>query len=809
MNWYKPENLRKHIKISQYLTDQGVKVSGNRAVAQWRDGKRMSVSIDDDKGLFHDFTNDEGGDIISLCIKVEGGSFISACRELGDRYHLTPDKTSRKPKQATRGEMLVADGYQLTRTYTYQNADGTPRYWVDRYERLDASGAKEKEFVQRGPTAENLHGIEKTIYNLPAVLAADRVFVAEGEKDADKLMTLGLTATTNSGGAKNWLPEFNAHFKGKDVVILPDNDEAGRKHGEILAASISPVAKSIKMLTISKLPKGDVTDWIERENGTLSALLEAVNAAAAPNVCTPEVAAAKIANDHPLLNYATEWVDVEGRDGKTRTKEVKTPRPVDDICDEVATRFLGFPKRIGGVLFDYVRAANPKDRKIITLLTSDDLRAWVNGTSHHQSDFTTGSAFCTYRELQSRLLQTRPCYDVIARAPWFPVRDDAFAAYEALPSPDATRSKLDELMAFFLPATEADATLMRAFFFAPMFNTDAARPAWVIDTVDAQGSGKTTVVKACGWIYNEQPLKFDLKQMDFDASKVKREILSSEGREKRLVLFDNVVTSFKGGTLADMITTQSITGMAPYGHSTETRKNDITWCVTVNGVTVDSDMSTRSYIIHIKSPGEDADPLWEAHLRAFINENRPQILADIMESLRVAPMRRRKKSRFGEFDAVVLSAAAKTDADFDAADAALRAASEAANDDADLAAQCVEAIASALVAYDDKDMSKPPRVRPDLPVVLKCSDVDNILRQTHGGIRNWTSRTVRKFVNSGQIKNIIKGKERTFTADGRKYFGNLRCFVFMSQPQLVTDCSMAQFVTFDGSVPSVIGVGNV
>lgn len=796
MNFYKAENVKSHVAISQYLKDQGVKVTGNRAVAAWRNGQRESVSIDDTKGVWHDFVADEGGDIIALCVKIEGGSFLSACRTLGDRYHLEPDKTSRKPKQTTRGEMLVADGFRLVRSYEYKSEDGSPRYWVDRYERINADGEREKEFVQRGPNAENLHGIKKTIYNLPAVIAATRVFVVEGEKDADTLINkFGLTATTNSGGAKNWEPDFSRYFEAKDVVILPDNDDAGRKHADLVASAILPFAKSVRVVNLSKLPKGDVTDWIEQEGGTISALTEAVAAASAPAVCTPEVAAAKMANNEPLRNY-TEDEPEEGQ------KPKRHPRLVDDICEEMSTRFLGFPKRIGGALFDYTRG---RDRKILYLLDQDSLRAWVNGTSHHQSDFQHGGAFASYKEVMSRLLQTRPCYDVIAHAPWYPVRDDAFAAYDALPNPDASHSKLDELMAFFLPASEADATLMRAFFMAPMFFTDGARPSWIVDTVDAQASGKTTVVKACAWIYNEQPIDIDLKTLDGDLTQVKKRLLSAEGRGKRIALFDNVTSSLRSGNLANLITAQSITGMAPYGRGEETRRNDVTWCATVNNASVDTDMATRSYVIRIKSPDPDADPMWEKRLREFIEANRPQIHADMMDLMRSAPPRRRKKSRFGEFDAVVLSAACATDAQFHAADDAIRAAAESANDDADLAAQCVEAITNALLKYEDATHP----IRTELPCVLRCSDVDEILRRTSGGVRNWTSKIVRRFVNSGNIKNIVKGVERVNTADGRRHFGKARCFIFSPCEQLLANATSAQFVTFDGGKPTVLGVGNV
>jgi putative DNA primase/helicase len=46
------------------------------------------------------------------------------------------------------------------------------------------------------------------------------------------------------------------------VVILPDNDEAGREHMNIVAASLHGVAKSVRVLVLPGLPpKGDVLDW--------------------------------------------------------------------------------------------------------------------------------------------------------------------------------------------------------------------------------------------------------------------------------------------------------------------------------------------------------------------------------------------------------------------------------------------------------------------------------------------------------------------------------------------------------------------
>jgi putative DNA primase/helicase len=52
---------------------------------------------------------------------------------------------------------------------------------------------------------------------------------------------------------------------GKAVLILPDNDEPGRKHGRDVAASLAKIAKSVRVLELPGLPdKGDVADWLEQ-----------------------------------------------------------------------------------------------------------------------------------------------------------------------------------------------------------------------------------------------------------------------------------------------------------------------------------------------------------------------------------------------------------------------------------------------------------------------------------------------------------------------------------------------------------------
>jgi putative DNA primase/helicase len=165
----------------------------------------------------------------------------------------------------------------IAATYDYRDEAGTLRYQVVR--------KIPKKFVQRAPDGAggwvwSTKGITKIPYRLPELIAAAPdapVFVAEGEKDCNRLAELGFVATTNPGGAGKWLASMSAYLRGRHVVVLPDNDEAGRLHAEDLRAKLTPVAASLRVLALPHLPeKGDVSDWLAN-GGSAGALLELVS----------------------------------------------------------------------------------------------------------------------------------------------------------------------------------------------------------------------------------------------------------------------------------------------------------------------------------------------------------------------------------------------------------------------------------------------------------------------------------------------------------------------------------------------------
>lgn len=101
-------------------------------------------------------------------------------------------------------------------------------------------------------------------YRLPKLLNAETVYLPEGEKDVHTLEGWGLVASCNPGGSGNshLYAGWADYFRGRHIVILPDNDGPGRKHAVAVVAALLGVAASVRIVELPSLSaKGDVTDW--------------------------------------------------------------------------------------------------------------------------------------------------------------------------------------------------------------------------------------------------------------------------------------------------------------------------------------------------------------------------------------------------------------------------------------------------------------------------------------------------------------------------------------------------------------------
>jgi len=162
--------------------------------------------------------------------------------------------------------------------YHYTDANDKP---------FEVVRTKPKGFYQRRPNGKrgyfnNLNGIVTTLYHqaelAKAIPHGDTVFISAGEKDCDALWGIGLVATTNPGGEGKWKADYSEVLREANVVILPDKDKAGRKHGQLVAASLYGIVKTLKVVELPGNGVNDVSDWLQAGGDDLQ-LQEIVKAA--------------------------------------------------------------------------------------------------------------------------------------------------------------------------------------------------------------------------------------------------------------------------------------------------------------------------------------------------------------------------------------------------------------------------------------------------------------------------------------------------------------------------------------------------
>jgi len=208
------------------------------------------------------------------CHETMGGGAMALARALG------VDVPDDRPPWREGPRITVGSKATI---YSYYDADGVERWQVRRRDTTTGKDIRPWHLNSRGTWVMGKGADPWPPYRLPELLAAGFadliVFVVEGEKCADHLAGCGVLATTNDGGATKWKEGHAAWLQGRDVVILPDNDEPGRKHGEVVARSLVGIAASVKVVELPGLPpKGDAVDWLH-DDGRVEELIGLVEAA--------------------------------------------------------------------------------------------------------------------------------------------------------------------------------------------------------------------------------------------------------------------------------------------------------------------------------------------------------------------------------------------------------------------------------------------------------------------------------------------------------------------------------------------------
>lgn len=304
------------------MIDMQTFLSKFKGVKQVRGGYMVQCPCHDDKTASLSIGMGEKGIVLHCMAGCDSSDIVRALgltwrdlctdemqREWQAAHPAGAAKTQQKAQKSTKPaaeittkppKKIPADLNRLKIWGTYAQKDAPPETITAMYEYTDADGAPllrvyrtdKKSFptihCDGGKWFWGDGGRHNVLYHLPEVVKAvqdgKKVLIVEGEKDVETLRTLGYAATTNKGGAGKWSEELSKHFKGADVVIIPDMDEPGEKHAKLILHELRNDAKSIRIVNLRRQkatplpPKGDISDLAgalgaEKAKGVLENLI--------------------------------------------------------------------------------------------------------------------------------------------------------------------------------------------------------------------------------------------------------------------------------------------------------------------------------------------------------------------------------------------------------------------------------------------------------------------------------------------------------------------------------------------------------
>ena len=272
MNEIDVSHIKSNISITRYLKDQGVELlrSGTELkckcpIPSHKDDT-PSFFINERENVFYCHGCHAKGSIIDLVVAIECCTVGDAIKKLheymGGSTELPKVSVTESSPDPEPNEKPLLDS-----EYIYTDANGNKRFFVKRF--MYSNGKKtfrQGHYNAQGGEIMSMKGVERLPYNLPEVMKSDLVWLSEGEKCAEALKSVGLVGTCTAGGSGNWLDSYAMYFADKDVVILPDYDEAGENYAKSASESLKDVARSVRVLNLgmSGLEKGyDVADFIE------------------------------------------------------------------------------------------------------------------------------------------------------------------------------------------------------------------------------------------------------------------------------------------------------------------------------------------------------------------------------------------------------------------------------------------------------------------------------------------------------------------------------------------------------------------
>lgn len=321
-----------------------------------------------------------------------------------------------------------------------------------------------------------------------AIERGDRIFYTEGEKDALRLISEGLTAIT-CGACGDWDRKCADLLRGADVIVLADNDKPGTDSARQIVRDLTGVAASVKMIVpMPDVDHGDVSDYLDAGH-TVAELLDMIENSADTNTAdmnsddmnTGQLDRFHLFDEKGRIRGVFDYAIFEYLTGVTKLFVLGgVPFIYDGGCyraDENGARLKTmireccYPEFIKSTtikrVYDlFIGAAELQ-------VTYDDL----NDYPAHWINFTNGF----YDPIERRLIQHDACYKAVNQVPH---------AYD--PGVVTSGERVEDWLQFIVP--DADDREMLLQYAGYCLTRDTRQQKFMILNGDG-GTGKSTVIR--------------------------------------------------------------------------------------------------------------------------------------------------------------------------------------------------------------------------------------------------------------------------------------------------------------------------
>ena len=213
----------------------------------------------------------------SLSIKEDNGKLLFHCHGGCDQHSVFDAVRERNllpalqrqeySLQLIKGELMTMP--TLEQEWEYKDEAGETLFVKRRFKTNTEKGKTYSlhKVDAAGNRKGSMTGARIVPYRLPELInareAGRAIYLVEGEKAADALVSIGAIATTSHAGASHWPSDITQYFTGAVVIVVPDCDAPGWKYAKRVVEALLPVAKAIRVLDFNLPELGDdAYEWV-------------------------------------------------------------------------------------------------------------------------------------------------------------------------------------------------------------------------------------------------------------------------------------------------------------------------------------------------------------------------------------------------------------------------------------------------------------------------------------------------------------------------------------------------------------------